>query len=545
MDKLAQTMAMSDSEQQSIDPNNLVGQLVAGDFQVLRRIGQGGMGQVYLAEQKSLTRKVALKILREDVAARDNARKRFEVEAKAVANATHSNIVQVYAFGEWNGFDYMALEYVDGWNLREYLNRKGTPDLPLALSILRQSGSALQRAGELGITHRDIKPENILLTRKGEVKVADFGLSRDDQQPLNLTQNGVTMGTPLYMSPEQVEGKAIDPRSDIYSLGVTVYHMLSGEPPFKGESPFEVALAHVQKEAAPLYETRPDLPPELCQLVHRMMEKDPDNRYQTAREMLNDLSPIRSKIADVTQELTTESNSPSPSKSGQRKTKPESTKKLSATKRKRKKRSSNKMPWIVAISVMLALSLGAGIAWMQSNSQPKEGTITPASHRVSLSEQAQQRRKVAEGYLSSNDNKKTATGSAVCVELGLQYVRQNRLPEAEAWFNNMVNSIEEDAKNKEAIRFQVFGYLGLAVVESMRDNAKDSTDNFFKAFSKTRTAKRPPLLRDRFSVRWYFDNAELKKWIATAIKRNKINDPVNSKLPNPLINLFGERINRP
>src|SRR5262249_42490294 len=153
------------------------------------------------------------------------------------------------------GITYIALEYVEGRNLKEFLVKKGPPDLLLALSFMRQVASALQRASELGIIHRDIKPENILLTRKGEVKVADFGLSRvlaGEQRPVNLTQSGVTMGTPLYMAPEQVEGKPVDPRTDIYSLGVTFYHLLAGEPPFNGSHAFEVALAHVRTEPEPL-----------------------------------------------------------------------------------------------------------------------------------------------------------------------------------------------------------------------------------------------------------------------------------------------------
>src|SRR5207244_2631869 len=146
---------------------------------------------------------------------------RFRAEAEAIAKITHANIVQVYAFGEEAGLHYMALEYVEGRNLHDYILKKGPLELPLALSIMRQVAAALQRAGELGIVHRDIKPENILLTRRGEVKVADFGLSRclaGDPGPVNLTQTGLTMGTPLYMSPEQVEGKPLDPRTDIYSF---------------------------------------------------------------------------------------------------------------------------------------------------------------------------------------------------------------------------------------------------------------------------------------------------------------------------------------
>src|SRR5439155_18621652 len=172
--------------------------------------------------------------------------------------------------------------------------------MPVALSIMRQCAAALQRASELGIAHRDIKPDNILLTRKGEVKIADFGLSRNlerDGQPLHLTQSGVTMGTPLYMSPEQVQGQKIDARTDIYSLGVTCYHMLAGEPPFRGATAFDVALKHVQEQPRPLAELRPDLPPDLCGMVHKMMAKNPDDRYQSAREILRDLVKLRDGLA--------------------------------------------------------------------------------------------------------------------------------------------------------------------------------------------------------------------------------------------------------
>jgi serine/threonine-protein kinase len=204
----------------------------------------------------------------------------------------------VYAIGEDQGLHYMALEYVDGRNLRDFIEKKGLPDLPLALAIMRQVASALERAGELGFVHRDIKPENILLSKKGEVKVTDFGLSRcfATDAPLHLTQSGVTMGTPLYMSPEQVRGQPVDPRSDIYSFGVTSYHMLAGEPPFRGSTAFDVALQHVQGEARPLGSIRPDLPPELCAVVHKMMARRPEDRYQSAREILNDLARLKDGV---------------------------------------------------------------------------------------------------------------------------------------------------------------------------------------------------------------------------------------------------------
>ncbi|HEX3150230.1 MAG TPA: serine/threonine-protein kinase [Gemmataceae bacterium] len=271
---------------------------VLSDFELVRRIGVGGMGQVYLARQRSLKRQVAIKILRGELAANVTALRRFQAEAEAVANITHAHIVQVYAIGEDQGLHYMALEYMDGRNLRDELERKGVPELPHALKIMRQVASALERAGELGFVHRDIKPENILQSKKGEVKVADFGLSRcfTSDAPLNLTQSGVTMGTPLYMSPEQVRGQPVDPRSDIYSFGVTCFHMLAGEPPFRGATAFDVALQHVQGEVRPLGSIRPDLPPELCAIVHKMMARRPEDRYQSAREILNDLDRLKDGV---------------------------------------------------------------------------------------------------------------------------------------------------------------------------------------------------------------------------------------------------------
>ncbi|WP_052640283.1 serine/threonine-protein kinase [Zavarzinella formosa] len=266
-----------------------------GDFELIRRIGVGGMGSVYLARQKSLKRQVAIKILRAELAANVTALRRFQAEAEAIASITHANIVQVYAIGEKDGLHYMALEYVEGRNLRDFFEKKGIPELPVALEIMRQVAAALDRAGELGFVHRDIKPENILLSKKGEIKVTDFGLSRcfAGDAAVNLTASGVTMGTPLYMSPEQVRGQAVDPRSDIYSFGVSCYHMLTGEPPFKGATAFDVALQHVQNDPRPLSALRPDLPADLVGLVHKMMAKRPEDRHQSAREVLSDLAKFQ------------------------------------------------------------------------------------------------------------------------------------------------------------------------------------------------------------------------------------------------------------
>ncbi|HMP60653.1 MAG TPA: protein kinase [Gemmatales bacterium] len=279
-------------------PADLSGVLLGNDFMLQRRLGEGGMGQVYLAEQISLKRRVAVKLLRHELARDGVSRKRFETEAKAVAQLSHPNIVQVYAVGEQDGILYMALEYVEGWTLKEFLTRKGPPELPIALSIMRQVAGALARAAEIGIIHRDIKPENLLITRKVEVKVTDFGLSRiiGQAEGLNLTQTGHAMGTPLYMSPEQVMGQPLDVRTDLYSFGATCYHLLTGQPPFMGETAIAVGFKHVQEEPTPVNHFRSDVPGDLALIVSRLMAKKPENRYQSARELLRDLKMVSESI---------------------------------------------------------------------------------------------------------------------------------------------------------------------------------------------------------------------------------------------------------
>jgi serine/threonine-protein kinase len=271
-----------------------------GEFRILRRLGVGGMAEVYLAEQTSLHRNVAVKVLHKDRVADAGYLQRFKTEAMAAGSLNHPNIIQVLMIGEEDGYRYIAQEYVAGMNLREFLARKGPPELALALRIMKQATSALQAAHNAGIVHRDIKPENIMLTRKGEVKVADFGLAQLTQrgERVNLTQTGVTMGTPLYMSPEQVSGSKLDLRTDIYSLGVTCYHMLSGHPPFRGETAISVAVQHLKQDPASLEAIRGDLPPLLCRIVHKMMAKAPERRYQSAQALLKDLKRVTAEEAE-------------------------------------------------------------------------------------------------------------------------------------------------------------------------------------------------------------------------------------------------------
>ncbi len=512
----------------SLSTSDLTGQTV-DDFKVLRRLGQGGMGQVYLAEQVSLRRKVALKVLKPELAANEISLKRFESEALNVAQATHANIVQVYAVGVLEGLRYMALEYVEGLNLREYLAKKGPPTVPLALSIMRQVAAALVEAAEHSIVHRDIKPENILLTRKGQVKVADFGLARcfaPDQQGVNLTQSGVTMGTPLYMSPEQVQGHATDSRTDIYSFGVTCYHMMAGEPPFKGDTPFEVALQHVQNEAKPLAEIRPDLPPGLCAIIHKMMAKDPVNRYQTARELLQDILRLRNSLTASLQKTTGSISLIA--------TEGEPLVALEAETRETLRRR-RWLPWTVAATLVLALLAGALLGFFH-NRQPENSDLRSSGHFGSLTKQETSLPTKAKAETALEQKEKTlrqlakefenpgsdqrAQGMTHQIELALFLLDQRRFDEADQFFKGLSSS--------KAQAYSLIGKLGHAVVLGFQDKAEESNKMLADLF----TPKAPPnfwIVRGLVGLMNNYPMLRLK--VAEAIDRNDAN---NQMIPTVL-----------
>lgn len=270
------------------ESHDLTNQTIGG-YSILHRLGVGGMSEVYLAFQNSLHRHVALKVLRSDFVGSDEHEQRFLQEARSVASLMHPNIVQVYDVGKFDSVHYIAQEYVPGSNLNSFIQRRGALPLEEATSILWQATSALQKAASIGLVHRDIKPDNLLLTPDGEVKVADFGLARARGQNQNLTAVGVALGTPLYMSPEQIQGFSVDSRSDLYSLGATAYHMLSGRPPFSGETALALAMQHIQAEPVSLEQLRPDLPKSLVDIVHRLLKKSPEDRFGSAMELSREL----------------------------------------------------------------------------------------------------------------------------------------------------------------------------------------------------------------------------------------------------------------
>ena len=254
------------------------------------------MADVYLAEQRSLGRQVAVKVLRPETTRHAAAVERFAQEARAAASLVHGNIVQIHEVACIDGLHFLAEEYVAGPSLKAWLAARGPLDPRQALAVLGQVGSALVRSAQQGIVHRDIKPENLLVTPAGEVKVADFGLARVLTADLELTRDGMTLGTPLYMSPEQGQGAAVDARSDLYSLGATVYHLLAGHPPFMGPTPVSVVMAHIQQPLLSLASLRPDLPAGLCGIVERLLEKQPAARFQSPAEMLHAVEDVEAAM---------------------------------------------------------------------------------------------------------------------------------------------------------------------------------------------------------------------------------------------------------
>ena len=306
-----------DEQNFGADPSreSLLGRTL-GDYRIEHRIGGGATSDVFLATQISLGRRVALKILKDELNADEKYARRFLQEARAAARLEHPNIARVYEVGElvdeprgkffWRSrarsrktYRFIAQEYVGGTSLAQYLRLRGAATIMQTFSAIEQIALALKRASSQNIVHRDVKPENVLIDPEGVLKVVDFGLARSidsDDTTLAataLTRAGVALGTPLYMSPEQARGGKLDARSDFYSLGVTAYRMLAGKAPFYAETPLAVVLKHINEPPRPISELRPDVPEGLAKLIHRALEKDPDARPGSADELLEELRTAR------------------------------------------------------------------------------------------------------------------------------------------------------------------------------------------------------------------------------------------------------------
>jgi len=267
--------------------DTLIGTLFDGRYQVVRKLGAGGMANVYLAEDQELGRRVAIKILNDRHANDDQFVERFRREAKNAAALSHPNIVSIYDRGEAEGTYYIAMEYLDGRSLKELIVSRGPAPVTVSVEYARQILQALRFAHRHGIVHRDIKPHNVLVDAEGRVKVTDFGIARAGTS--QMTEAGSIVGTAQYLSPEQARGTAVDQRSDVYSLGIVLYELLTGTVPFNGDTPVEIAMKHLSVIPEPPSARRPEIPRDLDLIVMRALAKDPEDRYQSAEEMDADL----------------------------------------------------------------------------------------------------------------------------------------------------------------------------------------------------------------------------------------------------------------
>ena len=274
-----------------MDMDRFIGRLLDNRYEILEVIGTGGMAVVYKARCHRLNRLVAIKILKDEYSQDDEFRRRFHQESQAVAMLSHPNIVSVYDVSTSRDADYIVMELIDGITLKQYMEKKGVLNWKETLHFSTQIAKALEHAHSRGIVHRDIKPHNVMVLKNGSVKVADFGIAQVMSKSNTLTKEA--LGSVHYISPEQAKGGRVDNRSDLYSLGVVMYEMMTGRPPYDGESPVSVAIKHINGGAPMPSTMNPNIPGGLEQIIMKAMAVDPNHRYATATEMLNDMEEFR------------------------------------------------------------------------------------------------------------------------------------------------------------------------------------------------------------------------------------------------------------
>ena len=339
------------------------GSVVDNRYDIVRPLGSGGMGEVYLARDRTLGRDVALKILRSQYAGDRESAERFKREALSAARLSHPSIVQVYDRGDTeDGSSYIAMEYVPGGTLKERITEEGPLDARLAASYGYQVAEALGAAHAKGIVHRDIKPQNVLITAPGQAKVADFGIARAASAAGDShTQTGTVMGTAGYMSPEQALGRSATPKSDLYSLGVVLYEAITGALPFTADNPIAVSMKHVNEAPRPPRDLDPAVPEGMNAVVMKLLSKDPDDRYHDADALAEDLWRVRGGLAvaaeaEEAQTVETPLHKPAPT------TRRAPTAPVRGTPARAKR---SRAPFLLAAVLILVGLLGAGWALAQ------------------------------------------------------------------------------------------------------------------------------------------------------------------------------------
>jgi serine/threonine protein kinase/predicted Zn-dependent protease len=271
------------------------GSTFAGRYQVVEEMGRGGMGRVYKVIDTKLKEELALKLIHPEIAVDERIIKRFGNELKMARKISHKNVCRMYHLEEEDGVHYLTMEFIRGESLKDMIGMMGQLSPGQALSIVKQVCEGLAEAHKLGVVHRDLKPSNIMIDREGNARIMDFGIARS-LKAKGITRTGTMIGTPEYMSPEQVEGLETDQRSDLYSLGVILYEMVTGRIPFDGETPFSIALKHKSEKPQDPKEINPQIPEDISRLIMKCLEKDREKRYQTAEELLADLGKIEEGI---------------------------------------------------------------------------------------------------------------------------------------------------------------------------------------------------------------------------------------------------------
>ncbi len=332
----------------------MVGEVLADRYELEELVGSGGMSSVFRAHDRLLDRKVALKVLHQQFSDDDEYVERFRREARSVASLSHPNIVTVIDRGEHNGRQFIVFEYVEGENLKRLIQRRGQAPVATALELGMQIAQGLSFAHQQGLVHRDVKPQNVLLNGDGRAKVTDFGIARSLDVQHGMTQTGTVLGTSDYIAPEQAQGQRVDEHTDVYSLGVVLYELLTSEVPFPGENFVAVAMRHINEPPPPVRDKRPDVPPRVEAAIERAMAKDPEDRFASMAEFCAELEACLAEL----QSGATQIVSAAPPK-----------------KRQRPRRRGSAWPVVAALLVLAAAAaVGAYLVLHHSHTPPASGS---------------------------------------------------------------------------------------------------------------------------------------------------------------------------